>query len=483
MSIPNGGLITETNRQYYAGAQQLTVLATAVNQTFTSTFDTNLVVGSGNYADPGSLGYNVNNFKIYTSPTAQVWTELTPTSTDFDATSNGASPVVDPNVGPQIVNIVANTAVLGGNIFSLVNKSTGLVYGIITLINAASTQLTLNQALPVGGIPNNTVLSIRRITVWQMLTPNIITILQSLTASTYVKIELTEAAKEDNFGSYEYTRLTDVIDNFLIAYVGAGKIIPSVKRSDVIFHAKRGLQEFSYDTLKSIKSSELTIPPSLSLTIPQDYVNYVRLSYIDNLGVLHIIYPTNNLNQSPYYTFAQDDLGNPIQDSSDSNTEVTSQINATWKGTDPRQISGAFTNNLNNANAVFDQSVYSGQLGQRYGMDPQTSQSNGWFKIDERKGTFSFTSNLANKLILLQYISDGNAYDLNARIPKLAEDALYSHIAHAILATSANTQEYLVQRFKRERSAKLRNAKIRLSNLKLDQIIQVMRGKSKWLKF
>ena len=105
------------------------------------------------------------------------------------------------------------------------------------------------------------------------------------------------------------------------------------------------------------------------------------------------------------------------------------------------RISGAFVNNLNNANTVFDQSVYSGQLGQRYGMDPVTSQKNGWFKIDERKGTFNFTSNLANKLILLQYISDGNAYDLNARIPKLAEDALYSHIAHAILATSANTHK------------------------------------------
>ena len=51
------------------------------------------------------------------------------------------------------------------------------------------------------------------------------------------------------------TKLDDVIDNFLIAYVGAGKLIPSVKRTDVIFHAKRGLQEFSYDTLKSIKIS------------------------------------------------------------------------------------------------------------------------------------------------------------------------------------------------------------------------------------
>ena len=43
MPIPNGGLITETNRQYYAGAQQFTSDGNA-NQTFTSTFNTNLVV-------------------------------------------------------------------------------------------------------------------------------------------------------------------------------------------------------------------------------------------------------------------------------------------------------------------------------------------------------------------------------------------------------------------------------------------------------
>ena len=283
--------------------------------------------------------------------------------------------------------------------------------------------------------------------------------------------------------SYEYTRLTDVIDNFLIAYVGAGKLIPSVKRTDVIFHAKRGLQEFSYDTLKSIKSSELTVPTSLGLTIPQDYVNYVSLDWVDNLGVLHPIYPTNNLNQSPYYTFAQDATGNPIQDSSDVNTEVTSQANAAWDITDPRRISGAYINDLNNANAVFDRSVYEGALGQRYGLEPQTSQKNGWFKIDERHGTFNFTSNLANKLIILQYISDGNAYDLDLRIPKLAEEALYAHIIYSILSVSKGIQEYIVRRFKQERSAKLRNAKIRLSNIKLDQIVQVMRGKSKWLKF
>ena len=121
-------------------------------------------------------------------------------------------------------------------------------------------------------------------------------------------------------------------------------------------------------------------------------------------------------------------------------------------------------------------------LGQRYGLEPQTSQKNGWFTINEREGVFSFSSELKDKIIILEYISDGNAYDLDARIPKMAEDALYSHIIYSILSTSVGIQEYIIKRLQKEKSAKLRNAKIRLSNIKLDQIIQVMRGKSKWIK-
>ena len=81
---------------------------------------------------------------------------------------------------------------------------------------------------------------------------------------------------EKNYGSYAYISLDDVVNNFLVAYVGDGKLIPSVKRTDVVFHAKRGLQEFSYDTLKSVNKLEVTVPHNLSIPIPQDYVNYVN---------------------------------------------------------------------------------------------------------------------------------------------------------------------------------------------------------------
>ena len=80
---------------------------------------------------------------------------------------------------------------------------------------------------------------------------------------------------ENNYGSYQYISLQDAIQNFMVGYVGDGKLIQKVKKSDVIFFAKRALQEFSYDTLRSIKSMELTVPNSASIVLPQDYVNYV----------------------------------------------------------------------------------------------------------------------------------------------------------------------------------------------------------------
>lgn len=91
-------------------------------------------------------------------------------------------------------------------------------------------------------------------------------------------------------------------------------------------------------------------------------------------------------------------------------------------------------------------------------------------------------SGLANQLIILEYISDGLAYDMDSKIPKMAEEALYMHIAYSILAGRANVQEYIVQRFKKDRRAQLRNAKIRLSEIKIEEFTQVMRGKSKWIK-
>ncbi len=286
---------------------------------------------------------------------------------------------------------------------------------------------------------------------------------------------------EENYGSYAYTKLNDVVNNFLVAYVGAGKLIPSVKRTDVLFHAKRAMQEFSYDTLKSINSQELTIPHSLSVVLPQDFVNYVNMYWVDSQGAQHIIMPANNLTSNPSELPLQSSNGVPVQDNFNENIETTSIIEERWR-----------TNFLKNEDQeLLDSAMYGWEYyygwpefgyGQLYGIDPQYSNANGYFTINNREGKISFSSNLVDKIIIFEYISDGLSTDVDTRVPKLAEESMYAYISHAIISTRINQPEYIVQRLKREASAKLRNAKIRLSNIKLNEIVQVMRGKSKWIK-
>jgi hypothetical protein len=98
----------------------------------------------------------------------------------------------------------------------------------------------------------------------------------------------------DNYGNYQFVALSDIIDQFMVVYVGEDKIIQKAKRIDVAFHAQRALAELSFDTFKSVKSQEITLPPSLTMILPQDYVNYTKISSVDGSGIKHPLYPTTN---------------------------------------------------------------------------------------------------------------------------------------------------------------------------------------------
>ena len=83
---------------------------------------------------------------------------------------------------------------------------------------------------------------------------------------------------------------------------------------------------------------------------------------------------------------------------------------------------------------------------------------------------------------MLDYISDSLGTDNEMQVDKFAEEAIYKWIAYGILSTRANTPEYIINRYKKEKFAETRKAKLRLSNIKLEEITQVLRGKSKQIK-
>ncbi len=277
-----------------------------------------------------------------------------------------------------------------------------------------------------------------------------------------------------DLGNYQFISLQSIINNFMIGYVGSDKIIPRVKRANVAFHAQRAMQELSYDTFKSIKSQEIELAPNLKMALPHDYVNYVKICYVDTDGVERLLYPTRKtsnptaLLQDGAYSYTYDSAGN-LNVASDSDTWARFQDSSAENNSDS-YVSDAKDDDFNLVE------------GRRYGLEPEMSQTNGVFYIDEQKGYIHFSSSLSGKIISLKYISDGLATEDEMVVHKFAEEAMYKHIAYGIASTHASVAPSYIPLLKKERFAATRKAKLRLSNIKIEELTQVMRGKSKVIK-
>jgi len=273
------------------------------------------------------------------------------------------------------------------------------------------------------------------------------------------------------YGEYQFVSLADIIAQFMFIYVGEDKIISKASRTDVAFHAQRGLAEMSFDTFKSTKTLEITVPATLQMTLPQDYVGYVKASWVDSAGIKHVIYPASKTSNPTKSTQATD--GSYTFNSTDGSM-LTDSESTTWAN----YKSGTPPENQND----YQDDAYWPLDGERYGLDPQYAQANGSFYIDENAGKIHFSSNISGKTVILDYISDSLGTEDEMKVHKFAEEAMYKWISCAILSGKSNIPEYQVNRFKKEKFAAVRTAKLRLSNLKLEELTQILRGKSKQIK-
>jgi hypothetical protein len=228
---------------------------------------------------------------------------------------------------------------------------------------------------------------------------------------------------------------------------------------------------------------------TLKMPLPIDYVNYVKLARVGEDGIQRPLYPTGKTSNP----FAVMQLANGfgVEDANygplgamlaappgylgnQTNSEGWNESNS-WQNYSS-QASGTDTNVNNNTEVEID------NYGRRYGLDPQHAQSNGTFFIDTKTGFIHFSSGLAGQTIVLNYVSDGLGTDDEMVVHKFCEEAVYKWISYGVLATKSNIPEYIVQRYKKEKFAETRKAKIRLSNIKIEEFTQVIKGLSKPIK-
>jgi len=291
-------------------------------------------------------------------------------------------------------------------------------------------------------------------------------------------------ASGGDHGNYRYLSLSDIINSFNATYVGKGKLCENVLFNDISFHAIRGLQELSYDTIRSTKDWEVEVPSTLVLVLPADYINYVKVAWSDGNGVERILYPAYKTSNPLDISIAPNaDGGFTLANVND---ELTGDESSdTWDN-----YNSLTPTDLGSTDADELDEEWGQMVGGRYGINPEHAQANGTFYIDESAGKFHFSSNMSGKTLVLKYISDGlvttsdgGSLDLdNSLVPKLAEEAIYKHILYGVLSARRDTPPPLLQQIKKERFAETRKAKLRLSNLKLGELTQTLRGSSKFIK-
>ena len=216
---------------------------------------------------------------------------------------------------------------------------------------------------------------------------------------------------EELHGSYVYETLEQMVINFIDNYTGDGKILNSVKRSKVLYQMKQGIKKFSMNALKEVKAIEIELGDTVDIILPNDYVSYVRISYVNpETGDLMVLSRNGNMPLATSYLqdhdakILFDDNGFPLE-----GTTLFSELN----------------DKVNKR--VFEGGC--GSVNKRFTLDT-TQNANGYFNIDTRQGKIHFSSDNESRIIMLEYISDGLEYsnENDIKVSKFAEEALYNFV-------------------------------------------------------
>tara|TARA_R110000824_G_scaffold202937_3_gene387174 strand:+ start:1059 stop:1979 length:921 start_codon:yes stop_codon:yes gene_type:complete len=289
--------------------------------------------------------------------------------------------------------------------------------------------------------------------------------------------------EDSNWGSYQYVTLEDIVNNFMLMYQGNHEIINNLNRYQVLFHAKRGIQELNYDAMKEIKILELQVCDQLRFVLPQDYVNWVRISVNQNGMLLPM---TENIQTNWSGAYLQDndcrilfDIDGNVLKPSDSFFDIQ-RLDGAQKNM--YLGNGPYNNQMGwniDGSWYFDYAV-----GGRFGLNTETANANPTFSINKKGGVINFNSGMMGKLVILEYVSDGleSGDDSSVSVNKLFEEFIYAYIRYSILNVRFGVQEYVINRARKDKSSLLRNAKLRLSNIHPGRLLQNLRGQDKWIK-
>lgn len=277
------------------------------------------------------------------------------------------------------------------------------------------------------------------------------------------------------WGNYQYITLENIINNYMMSRM-PDDFSMDAQRYQILYQARRAFKELYYDVVREIRGVELDLSPQLRISLPPDYIQWVRISWVDDSGLLHPMAEDNRISianeylQDNDYALLFDEngcvlIGDNIPDTEAGNP--SSNANSDNGCAYSYSISGdAFQPNKNMGN------IY----------------SNGKFVVDKDNGYIQFGSDSEGKSVVVEYVSDGlytgceGKPEAEIRINKFAESSVLDYVYYQLIKNRKFVPSNEKARAKKEYHNSRRICKSRINSLKRSELIQAFRSDSQWIK-
>ena len=240
--------------------------------------------------------------------------------------------------------------------------------------------------------------------------------------------------------------------------------------------ALRGIREFGFDVQPRVRSIKRSVHASNNtVTLPDDFVDIVKLGVVDDNGVVRAFAENKNINISqklvdPLSTSESSDIGTD-DFTNTGNRRVLGDNNINDREDD--QTSTVSDGNNDDLDFyIFENYLYQGGLGRLYGLGGGKLRGN--YRINYDQNRIEIDSEAGVTEVVLEYISDA-ARSSDPVVHVYAEEALRSYVYYKIVERKSSVPAGEKQRARAEYYNERRKARIRLSNFSKEQALNTIR--------
>lgn len=278
------------------------------------------------------------------------------------------------------------------------------------------------------------------------------------------------------FGNYQYVTLEDIVNNYIMSSQD-DDFTANANRRVVLYQARRAFKELYFDAVQEIKGVALELSNTLTVTLPPDFVNYVRISWLGDDGLLRPMATNNNMSIAKDY-LQDNDYG--ILFDSDGCPLVGTDEGISLDLLTGEPIVPTSTVSEQNFNTAIIQFNPNKNFANVY--------ANGGYIIDKNQGLIKFGSEAFGSTVVLEYISDGlytgceGRAEADLRIHKFAEDAVYNWIYWKLIERRRNVPANAKQLARKEWFNSRRLCKRRMQTIRPAELRKVFKGANRWIK-